>query len=80
MRQGLYSLSGKTFTAKSLEVSMPRDCVYNDRIVLQFDRHLVSGVTEVPVKFQNDWNSSIANLAASRLHEIFRYDTRPFSE
>ena len=42
---------------------------YNDRIVLEFDRHLDSAAAEVPVKFQSDWNSLKTNLAASRLHE-----------
>ena len=45
---------------------------YNDRIALEFDRHLGSATAEVPVKFQSDWKSLNPNLTASRLHEILR--------
>ena len=52
---------------------------YNDCIALKFDRHFGSTATEVPVKFQSDWKSLNPNLAASRLHELLRYDVRPLS-
>ena len=45
---------------------------YNDPIALKFDRHLGNAATEVPVRFQNDWNSLYIDPAASRLHEIWR--------
>ena len=45
---------------------------YNGYIALKFDRHLGSTVAEVRVKFQSDWKSLNQNIAALRLHEIFR--------
>ena len=53
---------------------------YNDRIALEFDRHLDSAAFEVPVKFQIDWKSINSNLEASRLHEISRQGVRPLNE
>ena len=76
---GLYSLSGKTSYRKiqNLVKSRSREIgCYNDRIALKFDRHLGSAAAEVPVKFQSDWKSPNPNLAASRLHEIFRTSYR----
>ena len=53
----------KSFPSLKLDLYSPnllktrgREIVcYNDRITLQFDRHLDSAATAVPVKFQSDW-------------------------
>ena len=36
------------------------------------DRHLGSAAVDVPVNFQRDWRSLNPNVAALRLHEIWR--------
>ena len=41
-------------------------------VSLKFDRRFGSSVTEMPVKFQNGTIIAASNLAASRLHEIWR--------
>ena len=41
-------------------------------VALKFDRHLGSGATEMPVKFQSDKIIITSNLAASRLREIWQ--------
>ena len=46
--------------------------LYNDRIALEFDRHLGNAPVDVSVKFQSDWESLNPNLAASILHEVLR--------
>ena len=43
---------------------------YNDRFALKFDRHLHSPAAKGFVKYQIDWKSLNANLAASELYEI----------
>ena len=53
---------------------------YNDRIALEFDRHLGSAAAEVPVTFQSDCKSLNMNLAAPRVNEILRWDVRPLRE
>ena len=54
--QGLYSLSGETsYRPPNLLRSRNREIeCYNDRIPLEFDRHLDSAAAEMPVKFQSD--------------------------
>ena len=47
---------------------------YNDRIALKFDRH------QGAVKFQSDWKSLNPSVAASRLHEILQWSTRPLGD
>ena len=39
---------------------------------MKFDRHLGSSAAEMPVKFQSDTIITASDLAASRLHEIWR--------
>ena len=41
-------------------------------IALKFGRYLGTAAAEVPVKFQSDTTIATSNLAASRLHEIWR--------
>ena len=65
----LYSLSGKT--SHRQKYRSPDIGCKNDRVALQFDRHLGNAVVEVPVKFESDWKSLNPNLVASRLCEIF---------
>ena len=45
---------------------------YNDRITLKFNSRLGNSAAEVPVKFKSDGIILTCNLAASRLHEIWR--------
>ena len=54
---------------QDLKISWSREigCL-NDRISLQFDRHLGSAAAEVPVKRQGDYKNWNANTVASRLH------------
>ena len=44
------------------------------RFALKFDRQLGSRAVDVPVKFQSHALIQTTNLAASRLHEILRWD------
>ena len=70
--QGLYSLSGKTSYRKiswSLEAAR---FGLNFPIALKFGRYLGSAAAELSVKFQSDTTIATSNLAASRLHEIWR--------
>ena len=69
---GLCSLSGKTSYYKiswSLEVAR---FGFRLLIALKFDRHLGSNAAEIPVRFQRETIIITLNLAASRLHEIWR--------
>ena len=50
---------------------------YTDDIALKFDRHLGSAAVDVSARCQSDWKSLKPSIAASRLHEILRYDARP---
>ena len=79
---GLYSLSRRTdVLPHDLGKSRSREIgCYNDHIALNFDRHIGSVAAEVPVKFRSDWKNLNPNRAASRIHEILRYDVRPLSE
>ena len=69
---GLYSLSGKAFTANLVETRSREIGWYDGRIALKFDRHLGTDATEVPVKFQSDWKRFNPNLTASKFREILR--------
>ena len=71
--QGLYSLklSGR-LTGRSRVVSKPRDPGSDFSVALKFGRHLGSSAAEMPVKFQSDMTIITSNLAASRLHDIWR--------
>ena len=62
-------------TSRSREIR-----VYTFTIAVKFERHLASGVAEVPVEFQSDTIIITPNLAASRLHEIWRQDVLPLNE
>ena len=75
----LYSLSG--LVVRSREVSKLRDSrlAFSSSdfallITLKFDRCLGSSIVDMPVKLQSD--TTMVNLAASRLHEIWRYYRR----
>ena len=66
-----YAVRG--LTAKFRVKSRRREIgCYNDRVALQFDRHLGSVAVEMPAKFKSDWKSLNPNLMGSRLHEILR--------
>ena len=75
----LYSLSD--LIVRSREVSKLRDSRldfsgsdFSLLITLKFDRRLGSSAIDMPVKLQSD--TIMVNLAASRLHEIWRYYSR----
>ena len=71
--QGLYSLSGHMSYRKmywSLEAT--RFGFRPFPVALKFDWLLGSWAAEMPVKFQSDTIIITSNLAASRLHEIWR--------
>ena len=69
-RQGLYSLSGKTSYRKiswSLEAA-----IFGFKLFQSLWNLAGTSAAEVSVKFQSDTTIATSNLAASRLHEIWR--------
>ena len=67
---GLYSLSGKTSYRKiswSLEAAR-----FGFKLFQSLWNLAGTSAAEVPVKFQSDATIATSNLAASRLHEIWR--------
>ena len=54
--------------------------VYTFQMIPKFDWHLGGSAAEMLIKFQSDAIIITSNLAASRLHEILRWDVRPLSE
>ena len=63
--QGLYSQDFVNSRSREIRVlTFP--------IALKFGRYLGSAAAEVPVQFQSDTTIAASNLAASRLHEIWR--------
>ena len=69
---GLYSLMDGRLTARSREVLKPWGRILTFLIALTFDRYLDSSVVDVPVKIQSNTIIIKSNLAASRLHGIWR--------
>ena len=79
IRQGRFTDSGPCFTKRTdvLPQYLVKSrsyviMVYTFPIVLTFDRHLGSSAAETAVKFQSDTIIITPNLAAVRLHEIWR--------
>ena len=65
------------FNPRSREALKPRDWDLDFPIALKFGKHRDSSAVEMPVKFQSDKIIIASNLAASRLHEIWRREFRP---
>ena len=55
-----------------MNINMYEIGIWNCPIALQFDRHLGSTATDVPVEFQSNVVIETVNLAASRLQYISR--------
>ena len=79
--QGLYSLSGKMSYRKiswSFEATGFGFRLFQS--LRKVDSRIGSTTAEIPAQFQSDAIIITSNLAAWRLHEIWRYDVLPLSE
>ena len=76
---GYFHWAGGRLTARSREVSKPRDSGLNFFKRPEIYRHIGSSAASLPVKFQSGTIIIASNLTA-RIHESLRLDDRPLSE